>query len=78
MSKFVSLTRFFVSSDFSKIQPHLKDNEACYILYRLDSTNAISYEWVLFSYVPDKAKVRILSFSAVRGHNLTWLCETGS
>jgi hypothetical protein len=44
--------------DFSAVAPQLEATEPCYILYRLDSTNNLGYEWALFTYVPDKAKVR--------------------
>lgn len=44
--------------DFSNVASHLEATEPCYILYRLDSTNNLGHEWVLITYVPDKAKVR--------------------
>lgn len=40
------------------IQNHLTENVPCYILYRLDSENNLGKEWVLFSFVPDRAPVR--------------------
>lgn len=45
-------------NDFKLIQNHLEDNVATYILYRLDSENSLGKEWVLFSFVPDRAPVR--------------------
>lgn len=36
----------------------LEPTEPCYVVYRLDSTNNLGFEWALFTYVPDKAKVR--------------------
>jgi twinfilin-like protein len=44
--------------DFSGVAAQLEATEPCYILYRLDSTNNLGFEWVLVTYVPDKAKVR--------------------
>ncbi|XP_006821227.1 twinfilin-1-like [Saccoglossus kowalevskii] len=40
------------------ILPLLKSNQACYILYRLDTTNVSGYEWIFILYVPDDAPVR--------------------
>lgn len=45
-------------SDFGAISAQLEATESCYILYRLDSSNNLGHEWVLITYVPDKAKVR--------------------
>lgn len=44
--------------DFAGVASQVEATEPCYILYRLDSTNNLGFEWVLFTYVPDKAKVR--------------------
>lgn len=44
--------------DFSNVASQLEATEPCYVLYRLDSSNNLGYEWVLITYVPDKAKVR--------------------
>jgi len=45
--------------DFNKlVKPMIEDKEACYILYRLDSTNDQGYEWILIFYIPDNAVVR--------------------
>ncbi|XP_002738571.1 twinfilin-1-like [Saccoglossus kowalevskii] len=40
------------------ILPLLKSKQACYIFYRLDTTNASGYEWIFILYVPDDAPVR--------------------
>lgn len=45
-------------SDFPNIAAQLDATDPCYILYRLDSSNNLGYEWILITYVPDKAKVR--------------------
>lgn len=42
--------------------PLLDDQEPCYILYRLDSQNALGYEWVFISWSPDQSPVRNTSF----------------
>lgn len=34
------------------------ENVPTYILYRLDSQNNLGYEWIFFSFVPDRAPVR--------------------
>jgi len=44
--------------DFASVAPLLEATEPCFILYRLDSSNNLGHEWVLITYVPDKAKVR--------------------
>lgn len=38
--------------------PLLDDQEPCYILYRLDSQNALGYEWIFISWSPDQSPVR--------------------
>uniref|UniRef100_I3J7Z2 Twinfilin n=1 Tax=Oreochromis niloticus TaxID=8128 RepID=I3J7Z2_ORENI len=38
--------------------PLLDDQEPCYILYRLDSQNALGYEWVFISWSPDQSPVK--------------------
>lgn len=44
--------------DLETVQPLLEKEKACYILYRLDTEGPSGYNWVLFCYVPDKAKVK--------------------
>jgi twinfilin-like protein len=44
--------------DFSSVVGLLEATEPCFVLYRLDSQNNLGFEWVLITYVPDKAKVR--------------------
>jgi len=47
--------------DFELVQALLEPNSPCYILYRTDEANVQSsggHKWLLFCYVPDKAKVR--------------------
>jgi len=41
--------------DLIQIQSLLDKEKPCYVLFRLDSSNP---QWVLFCYVPDKAKVK--------------------
>jgi len=36
----------------------LKENEPCYLFYRLDSKNNLGYEWLLINYTPDSSEVR--------------------
>ncbi|XP_066519993.1 twinfilin-2 isoform X1 [Hoplias malabaricus] len=38
--------------------PLLDPQEPCYILYRLDSQNALGYEWIFISWSPDQSPVR--------------------
>lgn len=38
--------------------PLLDDQEPCYIMYRLDSQNALGYEWIFISWSPDQSPVR--------------------
>uniref|UniRef100_A0A3B5M357 Twinfilin n=1 Tax=Xiphophorus couchianus TaxID=32473 RepID=A0A3B5M357_9TELE len=38
--------------------PLLDDQEPCYILYRLDSQNALGYEWIFISWSPDQSPVK--------------------
>ncbi|XP_028260801.1 twinfilin-2 [Parambassis ranga] len=38
--------------------PLLDDQEPCYILYRLDSQNALGHEWVFISWSPDQSPVK--------------------
>lgn len=38
--------------------PLLDDQEPCYVLYRLDSQNALGYEWIFISWSPDQSPVR--------------------
>ncbi|KJE93315.1 twinfilin-1 [Capsaspora owczarzaki ATCC 30864] len=46
-------------SDYdSCVTPLLDEKAPSYILYRLDSSNAHGYEWILICYVPDFAMVR--------------------
>lgn len=40
--------------------PLLEDEEPCYILYRLDSQNALGYEWIFISWSPDQSPVRLI------------------
>jgi len=44
--------------DFKKLQDHLQRDVPCYLLYRLDSSNAHGYEWLLISFVPDGSPVK--------------------
>jgi twinfilin-like protein len=46
--------------DFDLVPPVLKDNDACYVLYRTDEKQSTSdsYLFYLLCYVPDKTKVR--------------------
>jgi len=44
--------------DFKILQEHLERNVPCYIVYRLDSSNAHGHEWILISYVPDGSPVK--------------------
>lgn len=43
--------------------PLLEDQEPCYILYRLDSQNALGYEWIFISWSPDQSPVRPTTFN---------------
>jgi len=45
-------------ADLKFVQDALEPNNPCYILFRLDSKGPNGTEWVLFCYVPDKAKVK--------------------
>ncbi|XP_077429523.1 twinfilin-2b isoform X3 [Vanacampus margaritifer] len=38
--------------------PLLTPQEPCYILYRLDSQNALGYEWIFIAWSPDQSPVR--------------------
>ncbi|XP_061583334.1 twinfilin-2 isoform X2 [Cololabis saira] len=38
--------------------PLLDDQEPCYILYRLDSQNALGFEWIFISWSPDQSPVK--------------------
>ncbi|XP_062853935.1 twinfilin-2 [Trichomycterus rosablanca] len=38
--------------------PLLDPEEPCYFLYRLDSQNALGYEWIFISWSPDQSPVR--------------------
>lgn len=38
--------------------PLLDDQEPCYVFYRLDSHNALGYEWIFMSWSPDQSPVR--------------------
>ncbi|XP_062272053.1 twinfilin-2 isoform X2 [Scomber scombrus] len=38
--------------------PLLDDQEPCYILYRLDSQNALGYVWIFISWSPDQSPVK--------------------
>ncbi|XP_024859986.1 twinfilin-2 isoform X2 [Kryptolebias marmoratus] len=38
--------------------PLLDDQEPCYVLYRLDSQNALGYEWIFISWSPDQSPVK--------------------
>lgn len=40
------------------VQPLLKDHEPCYILYRLDSMQGDSYEWLLLAHTPELSVVK--------------------
>jgi len=44
--------------DIDQVQNYLDKDSACYIIFRLDSQGVSGYQWVLFCYVPDKAKVK--------------------
>ncbi|XP_028179024.1 twinfilin [Ostrinia furnacalis] len=45
--------------DFDKYVPALiVEDQPCYILYRLDTTNSLGHEWLLLSWSPDSAPVR--------------------
>ncbi|CAG9785162.1 unnamed protein product [Diatraea saccharalis] len=45
--------------DFDKYVPTLiVDDQPCYILYRLDTTNSLGHDWLLLSWSPDSAPVR--------------------
>ncbi|GJQ75874.1 twf [Trypoxylus dichotomus] len=45
--------------DYDKMIPSLiKEDQPCYILYRLDSKNACGYEWLLLCWSPDTAPIR--------------------
>ncbi|XP_070559654.1 twinfilin-1-like isoform X2 [Ptychodera flava] len=45
--------------DFDNVVvPLVEEKKACYILYRLDTTNNQGFEWLLIFYIPDKAPVR--------------------
>uniref|UniRef100_A0A672ZZ62 ADF-H domain-containing protein n=1 Tax=Sphaeramia orbicularis TaxID=375764 RepID=A0A672ZZ62_9TELE len=55
--------------------PLLDDQEPSYILYRLDSQNALGYEWIFISWSPDQSPVRLLYYSINRSifFTLQWL-----
>lgn len=38
--------------------PLLDEQEPCYILFRLDSQNALGYEWIFISWSPDQSPVK--------------------
>ncbi|XP_024125050.1 twinfilin-2 isoform X2 [Oryzias melastigma] len=38
--------------------PLLDEQQPCYILYRLDSQNALGYEWIFISWSPDQSPVK--------------------
>ncbi|KAJ8377399.1 hypothetical protein AAFF_G00260590 [Aldrovandia affinis] len=42
----------------SCVLPALEDDQPSYILYRLDSTNNLGYEWLFLAWLPDKSHVR--------------------
>ncbi|XP_021371770.1 twinfilin-1-like isoform X2 [Mizuhopecten yessoensis] len=42
----------------SMVVPYLEDKQPCYILFRLDSTNAQGYEWIFICWSPDFSEVR--------------------
>ncbi|KAJ8374141.1 hypothetical protein SKAU_G00047210 [Synaphobranchus kaupii] len=42
----------------SCVLPVLEDDQPAYILYRLDSTNNLGYEWLFLAWSPDRSPVR--------------------
>ncbi|XP_049848530.1 twinfilin-like isoform X1 [Schistocerca gregaria] len=44
--------------DFEKITSELTPQEPYYILYRMDSTDKLNSEWLLFTYIPESSSVR--------------------
>ncbi|GAA6092109.1 twinfilin-2 [Tachysurus ichikawai] len=47
--------------------PLLDPQEPCYILYRLDSHNALGYEWIFLSWSPDQSPTRLkMLYAATR------------
>ncbi|KAL4708403.1 hypothetical protein ACJJTC_019639 [Scirpophaga incertulas] len=45
--------------DFDKYVPlMIVEEQPCYILYRLDTTNSLGHDWLLLSWSPDSAPVR--------------------
>uniref|UniRef100_A0A1I8GR49 Twinfilin n=2 Tax=Macrostomum lignano TaxID=282301 RepID=A0A1I8GR49_9PLAT len=40
------------------LTPHLVKGGACYLFYRLDSTNSYGYQWLFMQYVHDSAPIR--------------------
>eukprot|EP01089_Gocevia_fonbrunei_P013718 TRINITY_DN3574_c0_g1_i1.p1 TRINITY_DN3574_c0_g1~~TRINITY_DN3574_c0_g1_i1.p1 ORF type:complete len:338 (-),score=79.52 TRINITY_DN3574_c0_g1_i1:62-1075(-) len=47
-----------LEDDWNAMDNLLEPKKACYILFRLDSTNATGFEWLLVSYVPDGSPVK--------------------
>lgn len=47
------------TEDYQEIVPSFLDpNRPCYILFRLDSSNNLGYEWLFITWVPDESIVR--------------------
>ena len=48
-------------SDLDLVLNHLVDGEPLYILFRTETRDELTekYKWILFAYIPDKAKVRM-------------------
>lgn len=44
--------------DYQNITQWINPASPCYILYRLDSKTAETFDWIIISYVPDDSKVR--------------------
>lgn len=55
--------------------PLLDPQEPCYILYRLDSHNALGYEWIFLSWSPDQSPVRYIQYIYVKKYLIYINCE---
>jgi len=55
-------SQFYFHSDYdAMVLSSLEEKMPCYILYRLDTSNDMGYEWVFIAYSPDFAPVSSLA-----------------
>lgn len=59
MQTIIIIINFIIIDYDTLVLSALEEKQPCYILYRMDNSNELGYEWIFIAYSPDFSPVSL-------------------